>query len=46
LLANRLDDAQKWLEKAITLQPSDADAKVMLAEVFYRRDDSKRQRLR
>ncbi len=39
LLSNRLDDAQKWLEKAITLQPGDADAKVMLAEVFYRRDD-------
>jgi len=39
LLANRLDDAQKWLKKAITLQPGDADAKVMLAEVFYRRDD-------
>ena len=39
LLSNRLDDAQKWLEKAIALQPDDADAKVMLAEVFYRRDD-------
>src|SRR5207248_4892497 len=39
LLSNRLDDAQKWLEKAITLQPGDADPKVMLAEVFYRRDD-------
>lgn len=39
LLSNRLDDAQKWLEKAITLQPGDADAKVILAEVFYRRDD-------
>src|SRR6266403_2439774 len=39
LLSNRLDDAQKWLEKVITLQPGDADAKVMLAEVFYRRDD-------
>jgi len=39
LLANRLDDAQKWLEKAITLQPGDADPKVMLAEAFYRRDD-------
>src|SRR6266446_4442339 len=39
LLSNRLDDAQKWLEKAITLQPGDADAKVMLAAVFYRRDD-------
>jgi predicted Zn-dependent protease len=34
LLSNRLDDAQKWLEKAITLQPENADAKVMLAEAF------------
>ena len=39
LLSNRLDDTQKWLEKAITLQPDDADAKIMLAEAFYRRDD-------
>lgn len=39
LLSNQLDDAQKWLEKAIALQPGDADPKVMLAEAFYRRDD-------
>ena len=39
LLSNRLDDAQKWLEKAITLKPNDNDPKVMLAEVFYRGDD-------
>ena len=39
LLSNRLDDAQKWLQKAITLQPDDSDPKVMLAEAFYRRDD-------
>jgi tetratricopeptide (TPR) repeat protein len=39
LLSNRLDDAQKWFEKAISLRPSDTDAKVMLAEAFYRRDD-------
>src|SRR5206468_3557306 len=39
LLFCRLDDAQKWLEKAIALKPGDADAKVMLAEAFYRRDD-------
>jgi hypothetical protein len=39
LLSNQLDDAQKWLEKAIALQPEDADPKVMLAEAFYRRDD-------
>ena len=39
LFSNRLDDVQKWLEKAITLQPDNADAKIMLAEAFYRRDD-------
>ena len=39
LLSNRLDDARKWLERAVALQPNDADAKVMLAEAFYRRDD-------
>lgn len=39
LLANRLDDAQKWLEQAIELKPDDTDAKVMLAEAHYRRDD-------
>jgi hypothetical protein len=38
LLSNRLDEARKWLRKALTLQPDDTDAKVMLAEVFYRRD--------
>jgi hypothetical protein len=42
LLSNRLDDAQKWFEKAITLKPDDADPKVMLAEAFYRRDDFQR----
>ena len=39
LLSNQLDDAQKWFEKAIALQPDDTDAKVMLAEAFYRRDE-------
>jgi hypothetical protein len=39
LLSNQLDDAQKWLEKAMALQPGNADPKVMLAEAFYRRDD-------
>jgi hypothetical protein len=39
LLSNSLDDAQKWLEKAVTLKPDEADPKVMLAEAFYRRDD-------
>jgi tetratricopeptide (TPR) repeat protein len=39
LLSDRLDDAQKWLEKAITLKPGEVDAKVMLAEMYYRRDN-------
>ena len=42
LLSNRLEDAQKWLEQALVLQPGDDDAKVMLAEAFYRRDDFQR----
>jgi hypothetical protein len=42
LLSNRLDDAQKWLEQAILLRPGEADAKVMLAEAFYRRDEFER----
>ena len=39
LLSNQLDDAQKWLEQVLRLRPGDTDAKVMLAEAFYRRDD-------
>jgi hypothetical protein len=39
LLANRLDEAQAWLQEAIALKPGDDDAKVMLAETYYRRDD-------
>src|SRR5438067_2297575 len=39
LLSNRLDDAEKWLARAIALRPGDPDPKVMLAEVYYRRDD-------
>ena len=39
LLSNRLDDAERWLKRAIELRPDDADPKVMLAETYYRRDD-------
>src|SRR6476659_10001689 len=39
LLSNRLDEAQKWLETALALQPENADAKIILAEAFYRRDE-------
>jgi predicted aspartyl protease len=42
LLSNQLEDAQKWLEQALRQRPDGADAKVMLAEVFYRRDDFQR----
>jgi Aspartyl protease len=41
LLSNQLGDAQKWFEMALALQ-SDDDAKVMLSEAFYRRDDFQR----
>ena len=33
---------REWLEQAIALQPDDDDAKAMLAEAFYRRDDFQR----
>ena len=39
LLSNQLDDAQKWLQKAIALKPDNAEAKIMLAEAFYRHND-------
>ncbi len=42
LLSNRLADAQAWFEKAIALKPGETDARVMLAESFYRRDDFQR----
>jgi len=39
LLSNRLEDAEKWLQRAIALRPTDPNPKVMLAELYYRRDD-------
>lgn len=39
LLANRLDDAKKWLTEAIKLKPEEKALKSLLAEVFYRRDE-------
>jgi hypothetical protein len=39
LLANKLDNSRGWLEKALTIRPGDANAHIMLAEVFYRRND-------
>jgi len=39
LLANRLDEAQKWLTRAIELKPDERSPKALLAEVYYRQDD-------
>jgi predicted aspartyl protease len=39
LLSNRLDDAERWLKKAIDLRSGETDPKVMLAEAYYRRDE-------
>src|SRR5271155_150129 len=39
LLSNKLDDAEPWLHKALDLKHGDADAKIMLAETLYRKND-------
>ncbi len=39
LFANRLDEAERWLTKAITLKPDDTAARTSLAEAYYRRDE-------
>jgi predicted aspartyl protease len=39
LLANRFDEARKWLAKAVELKPDARQAKVLLAEVYYRQDN-------
>jgi Tetratricopeptide repeat len=39
LLANRLDEAEKWLKKAVVLKPDDKAAKLSLAQAYYRRDE-------
>jgi predicted aspartyl protease len=39
LLSNKLDDAELLLRKALDLKHGDADAKIMLAEALYRKND-------
>ena len=39
LWANRLDDAERWLARAIALGPDDAAPRALLGEARYRRDD-------
>jgi len=38
LLANRLDDAHKWLAQAIQLKPREIEPRALLAEVWHRKD--------
>ncbi len=42
LLGNRLEEAEKWLNKALVLQPGDKLGQRSLAEVYRRRDDFER----
>ena len=39
LLSNKLDDAEPLLRKALDLKHGDADARIMLAEALYRKND-------
>jgi predicted aspartyl protease len=39
LLANRLDEAEQWLLKAIALKPDETAGKLALAEAYTRRDE-------
>jgi predicted aspartyl protease len=39
LLSRRLNEAETWLTKASALRPDETDPHVMLAEVYYQRDD-------
>jgi len=38
LLSNKLDEAQDWLRRSLSLEPGDATAKILLAETLYRGD--------
>jgi thioredoxin-like negative regulator of GroEL len=38
-IIGRLDEAQGRLQKALALQADNTEAKILLAEVFYRRDN-------
>lgn len=39
LLSNKLDDAQDWFTRTLSLDPADTSARIMLAEAYYRQDD-------
>ncbi len=42
LYKNSLEDSEKWLKKAIKLNPEEKEPKALLAETYYRRDDFKK----
>jgi tetratricopeptide (TPR) repeat protein len=39
LIANRLDEALRWLSEALELKPNDPSPKSLIAEIFYRQDN-------
>jgi predicted aspartyl protease len=39
LYENSLEESEKWLKKAMKLNPEDKEPKTLLAEAYYRRDD-------
>ncbi len=39
LFSNHLNEAEKWLKKAIELRPNERKPKSLLAEVYYRQND-------
>jgi len=39
LMANRLEEAERYLERAIAMDPENVRAKSLLAEAYYRQDD-------
>lgn len=39
LYKNSLEESEKWLKKAIRLNPEEKEPKALLAEAFYRRDN-------
>jgi hypothetical protein len=45
LLSNRLDEAERFLQKALELKPNEKALKSLLAETYYRRDDFQRAAL-
>jgi hypothetical protein len=39
LLGNKLEDAEKWLKKALALKPQEREPQALMGEVLYRRNE-------